>query len=311
VGYALAFVLEILITTAVRLGVFVIWERNIFKLSPKVPTLVLPWVLRENKYRPKRITLFAADFLSSCVASPIIEEYVKLKILQLSVRLPRNFNWLTKVSATGKNSKKKRKRRVAEAASKNPGDQDVTNINSYVTHMLAVSLGMKLCDSSRRILMYTKKGHSNKSLYAFLRGAFPIQELCGTMTALALAKRDVLGVNMAQWQMLIPAVLIHGMANLRGMKPLFKWNSATPWSEMQLSPWNAADDSTLPQLINKGFAKLMWLVLLGRVLGYCIKNYYLVSRQARKRTTTYAGKQAAFSAELAAAEMLKKTKDKK
>ncbi|KAI2497816.1 STAS domain containing protein [Fragilaria crotonensis] len=311
VGYALAFVLEILMTTAVRLGVFVIWERNIFKLSPKVPTLVLPWVLRESKYRPKRITLFAADFLSSCVSSPIIEEYVKLKILQLSVRLPRNFHWLTKASATGKNSKKKRKRRVAEAASKNPGDQDVTNINSYVTHMLAVSLGMKLCDSSRRILMYTKKGHSNKSLYAFLRGAFPIQELCGTMTALALAKRDVLGVNMAQWQMLVPAVLIHGMANLRGMKPLFKWNSATPWSEMQLSPWNAADDSTLPQLINKGFAKLMWLVLLGRVLGYCIKNYYLVSRQARKRTTTYAGKQAAFSAELAAAEMLKKTKDKK
>ncbi len=83
---------------------------------------------------------------------------------------------------------------------------------------------------------------------------------------------------------------------------LIKWNSASPWSEMQLSPLNALDDSTLPQLINKGFAKLMWLVLLGlrgRVMGYCIKNYYIVSRQARKRTTMYA------------AEMLKKTKDKK
>ena len=310
VGYALAFILEILLTTGVRLGVFAIWEPNIFKLSPKVPTLVLPWVLRENKYRPKRITLFAADFLSSCVASPIIEEYVKLKILQLSVPLPRNFQWCTKTLATG-NRKKRRKRRVAEVAPRNPNEGEVTNINSYITHMLAVSLGMKLCDSSRRILMYTKAGHSNKSFYAFLRGLFPIQELCGTMTALALAKRDVLGVNMAQWQMLFPAVFIHGMANLRGMKPLFKWNSATPWSEMQLSPLNTADDSTVSQLINKGFAKLMWLVLLGRVLGYCIKNYYLVSRQARKRTTTYAGKQAAFSAELAAAEMLKRTKDKK
>ena len=80
---------------------------------------------------------------------------------------------------------------------------------------------------------------------------------------------------------------------------------------MQLLPWNAADDSTLPQLMNKGFAKLMWLVILGRVLGYCIKNYYLIRRQAVKRTTTYAGKRAAFSAELAATEMLKKTaKDK-
>jgi hypothetical protein len=296
-------------TTIVRLGVFIIWEPNIFKLTPKVPTPILPWVLRENKYRPKRITLFAADFLSSCVASPIIEEFVKLNILQLSVRLPRNFQWYTKTLASNKN-KKKGKRRIVEAAPKSPGGHDVTNINSYVTHMLAVSIGMKLCDNSRRILMYTKPGNANKSFYALLRGLFPIQELCGTMTALALAKRDVLGVKMAKWQMLAPAVVIHGMANLRGMKPLFKWNSSTPWSEMQLSPWNVADNSTLPQLINKGFAKLMWLVLLGRVLGYCIKNFYLISRQARKRTTTYAGKQAAFSAELAAAEMLKKTNNR-
>ena len=66
---------------------------------------------------------------------------------------------------------------------------------------------------------------------------------------------------------------------------------------MQLSPWNVADDSTLGQMVSKGLAKLMWLIILGRVLGYCIKNYYLVKRQAIKRTTTYAGKQAAFSAE--------------
>lgn len=299
--------LEIILTTAIRLGVFAFWEPNIFKLSPKVPRLVLPWVVRENKYKPKRITLFAADFLSSCVAGPIVEEYVKLKILQLSVRLPRNFQWQTKMSTSGKNKKRKRKRRVAEAV----GGEAVTNINSYVTHMLAASLGLKFCDSARRILMYTKASQPNKSFYAFCRGLFPIHELCGTMTALSLAKRDVLGVDTPMWKILFPAVFIHGMANFRGMKPIFKWNAATPWSEMQLSPWNAADDSTLPQLVNKGFAKLMWLVILGRVLGYCIKNYYLISRQARKRTTTYAGKQAAFSAELAAAEMLKKTKDKK
>lgn len=81
---------------------------------------------------------------------------------------------------------------------------------------------------------------------------------------------------------------------------------------MQLLPWNARDESALSQLVNKGgFAKLMWLVILTRVLGYCVKNYYLIRRQAVKRTTTYAGKRAAFSAELAAAEMLKKTaKDK-
>jgi hypothetical protein len=306
VGYVVSFGLEILWTTAIRLGIFALFERNIFELSPKVPTLVLPWVLREIKYRPKRITLFLADFLTSCVASPIVEEYIKLNILHLTANLPRNFQWYTKIIRKGH---RKKRRRVAESAVK-PGEPEVTNINSYVTHMLAVSVGMKLCDSTRRILMYTKASQPNKSFYAFFRGLFPIHELCGTMTALALAKRNVLGVDMALWQILFPAVFVHGMANFRGMKPIFKWNSATPWSEMQLLPWNAADDSTLPELVNKGFAKLMWLIILGRVLGYCIKNYYLISRQARKRTTTYAGKQSAFSAEIAATEMLKKTKDK-
>ena len=89
VGYGVTFLLQLVFTTAIRLGVFSWFEPDIFQLTPQVPTLVLPWVLRENRYRPKRITLFAADFATSCVASPIIEEYIKLKIVQWSVRLPR------------------------------------------------------------------------------------------------------------------------------------------------------------------------------------------------------------------------------
>ena len=80
---------------------------------------------------------------------------------------------------------------------------------------------------------------------------------------------------------------------------------------MQLNPWNVEDTSTLKQLLSKGFTKLVWLSILIRVLGYCIKNYYLISRKAFKRATTFAGKQAAFSAELAAADALKKSKTKK
>jgi hypothetical protein len=67
-----------------------------------------------------------------------------------------------------------------------------------------------------------------------------------------------------------------------------------------------ADSFTFTHLLGKGFAKLMWVIIIGRVLGYCIKNYYMVNRQAVKRTKTYAGNHAAFSAELATAEMLKK-----
>lgn len=315
-GYVMCFVCEVVWTTILRLGVFLVWEPQIFKLTPRVPMVVLPWVLRENKYRPKRITLFAADFATSCVAAPIIEEYIKLKLVQLGGRLPRNYRKVKKkrerdASSNKNKAKKKRKRYALEKIERAPGEAEVTNVNVFVTQMLAASVGLKLCDSARRILMYTKRTDASKSFYAFARGVFPIHELCGTMTAIELAKRDLLGVDMPLWRILLPAVFIHGMANFRGMKPLFKWNSSTPWSEMQLSPWNVADDSTLGQMVSKGLAKLMWLIILGRVLGYCIKNYYLVKRQAIKRTTTYAGKQAAFSAELAAAQYLKKTKKQK
>ena len=57
-GYALTLILEIIVTTAVRLGVFSIWEPSIFFLTPSVPSIILPWVLREKQYKPKRITLF-------------------------------------------------------------------------------------------------------------------------------------------------------------------------------------------------------------------------------------------------------------
>ena len=297
-GYLMCFAVELIVTTAIRLGVFCWFEPDIFSLSPAVPVPILPWVLRENKYRPKRITLFAADFCTSCIACPIIEEYVKLKMLEWTVDLPRNFRWKRKTSSRG------RKRCVAEVVKRRPGESDVVNANRHVTGMLASSLGLKLCDAGRRILMYTKAvSNDNKSFYAMCRGIFPIHELCGTMTAIGLAKRDLLGVRMPLWKILLPAVVVHGMANFRGMKPIFKWNSATPWSEMQLSPLAVPDSSTLPQLIKKGYAKLMWLILLSRVLGYCIKNYYMVNRQALKRTKTT---HSAFSAELVTTEMLKK-----
>ena len=89
VGYVSVFVMEVIITTLLRLLVFALSERPIFGLSPKVPLWVVPWVLREYHYRPKRITLFVADFVTSCVACPLLEEWGKLLLLQGTVSLPR------------------------------------------------------------------------------------------------------------------------------------------------------------------------------------------------------------------------------
>lgn len=89
-GYVLTFIVEILATTIIRLAVFRWIEPRVFThLTPKIPVVILPWVLRENRYRPKRITLFVADFITSCVAAPIIEEYAKLVLLQSTTALPK------------------------------------------------------------------------------------------------------------------------------------------------------------------------------------------------------------------------------
>ena len=62
------------------------------------------------------------------------------------------------------------------------------------------------------------------------------------------------------------------------------------------------------QLLSKSYAKIVWLTILCRVFGFCVKNYYLIGRQAMKRTTTYSGKLHAFSAKLETDEVLRKTK---
>jgi len=187
-----------------------------------------------------------------------------------------------------------------------PNESDIVNANQYVAQMLAASLGLKFADAGRRILLYTKQEHPSKQLYAFFRGLFPLQELTGTMTALQLAKRNLLGLEMPMWKLLLPAVVIHGMANFRGKKPIYRWGSATPWAEMQLPAFHVPDSSSLPKLLTKGFAKIMWFIIITRVIGYCVKNYYMVNRQAVKRTTTFAGRPASFSAKLTTSEALKK-----
>jgi hypothetical protein len=302
-GYTLAFLSEVVVTTIVRLGVFKIWEPDIFSLTSEVPTPILPWVLREKAYKPKRITLFAADFASSCIAAPIIEEVLKLKICQWTSKLPRNF----KPVKVQKGKRKRSKKTVAQAVRSIDAPQ-VTNVNCYVVQMLAASLGLKLFDITRRILMYTKKADEHKHFFAIARGVYPIHELCGTMTALLLARRDVLGINLPIWKIVGPAIVIHGLANFRGMKPIFKWNSSTPWSEMQLSPFKIGSDFSFTHLIPTSYAKIVWTTILLRVFGFCLKNYYLTGRQAMKRTTTYSGKLHAFEAKLHTDSFLKKAK---
>jgi hypothetical protein len=126
-GYAVIFVLEIALTTLLRLAVFAWWEPEMFTtpkppfadtfstaaqhdggvaggLSVQVPPpawLILPWVLREHRFRVKRITLLVADFVTSCVMSPIVEEYFKLRLLQWNMKLAKYVFWCVSDAVSG------------------------------------------------------------------------------------------------------------------------------------------------------------------------------------------------------------------
>ena len=89
VGYAGCFLAQVVSATFIRLAAFSIWEPNVFQLAPQIPLPVIPWVLREQNYRPKRITLLAQDFVTSCVVAPILEELAKLIMLRKTVSLPK------------------------------------------------------------------------------------------------------------------------------------------------------------------------------------------------------------------------------
>ena len=92
IGYILIFLLEVVTTTIVRLVVFLSLEREVFDFfqegTSTTPFFILPWVLRTFHYKPKRITIFLSDFVSSCVASPIIEEVVKWFMVFVCFDLP-------------------------------------------------------------------------------------------------------------------------------------------------------------------------------------------------------------------------------
>ena len=82
---------------------------------------------------------------------------------------------------------------------------------------------------------------------------------------------------------------------------------------MQLSPFSGlkTNPSSGAQTLNKTFSKLLWVSILTRVTGYCIKNYYLINRQAIKRITRYAGNEDAFEAELITGKVLHQKQHKK
>jgi hypothetical protein len=111
-----------------------------------------------------------------------------------------------------------------------------------------------------------------------------VRELCGALTALQLFRRDALGFPISRLSLLLPAVLLHGLANFKGSLPLYKLGSH-PWTELQLPPPSSLLPlgSGSPPAKLSALPRLLWYLVLARVAGYVCKNALLLGRLAKRR----------------------------
>mmetsp|Transcript_14210 Transcript_14210/g.42990 ORF Transcript_14210/g.42990 Transcript_14210/m.42990 type:complete len:345 (+) Transcript_14210:64-1098(+) len=209
--------------------------------------------LRELDLPPRtllmRLRAFVAEFAVTCVVAPVVEEFCKLR-------------------SAGVESTKR-----TELTKQQP-------IHTVLLRCVSASVGMKFSDGARRISLYSRPWHPQPHFFAAGRGLFPIQELCGALTATRVfTKQSTFGI-------ILPSILLHASATFRGMKPVGKWSFECPWLDLQLQAWNAPDDATLSQVLIKSAFSLMWWGLLLKVLAYTTVQYYKLADNTMRQKHT-------------------------
>jgi len=155
------------------------------------------------------------------------------------------------------------------------------HVRSYLIYMLAASYGIKVADMTRRILLYTHPYHPNKAFYALARSVHPIRELCGLLTGLRWAARDMLNHKTSLLSIIWPAVVLNSMACFRGMKPVYVWQSRKPWEDVQLHVLHYMDIHPLnsPEVYLRLISNVLWYAYLIKVMVNISSDYVRLSRE--------------------------------
>lgn len=117
-------------------------------------------------YLPQRITLFLFSLVNGCIVGPTVEEIAKLQMMRSMIALRSTKDPQDKDQPDGKG-------------------KDVSkmtcpvSVRAHIIYMLAISLGLRMADNIRRILLYTAPKDKYKTFFAICRSVFPVQELCG------------------------------------------------------------------------------------------------------------------------------------
>lgn len=260
-------VLEKVCATAVRLLILRLFDPAAFALCPRVPVIHLPWNLRQHLYFPRRITLLLFLSANFCITAPLVEEAGKAALFRRVMR--RCQHQQPDASGDGDSSQ---------------GHPPIS-VRTCVLYMLAVSLGIKAADNTRRILLYAAPAYHHKDFFAAARSLYPVQELCGALSALNYAKQlvhfnasgNATAPMRVSGRLPLRSMALHAMATMRGMKPLFVWDARRPWDEVQLQAWNAADARSALQLVSAGALNLAWFAALYKYAQVAAKKYFRLS----------------------------------
>ena len=89
IGYVSTVVIEVIVATCIRLVVLRWLEPSIFRLCPHIPDIFLPWQLREcdatltqGGTHISHMTRIIISLLTTCIAVPVLEEYIKLVLFR-------------------------------------------------------------------------------------------------------------------------------------------------------------------------------------------------------------------------------------
>jgi hypothetical protein len=73
------------------------------------------------------------------------------------------------------------------------------------------------------------------TFFKFNRGFFPLQELCGALIAMNLARREILGDHMSFIQIYGVPIVLNAWSNFRGSRPVASPATNMPWIELHVS----------------------------------------------------------------------------
>ena len=261
----------------------------VFQIHPEVPSIHLPWMLRQLHYLPRKSSLVLFLVCNYCIMAPIVEETFKAFLLRrVIVR-----------DAECRRKKKKTNETVEKTIVRE------ISVRGIVIYSLAIALGIKSADTARRVLLYSAPSMRHKTFFALARSVYPVQEICSVLTALNYAKSISLvssssfnassssasplpGSNKQKrpsqgGTTLFRSILLHAMATMRGMKPLYVWDSRRPWDEIQLQAWNAIDVRSPLQMLFSSALNLLWFGALFKYVQVAIKKYVRLSQKFYNR----------------------------